>query len=140
MSAISKITTTEVLNTATLQWSMAVDLPQPMFCGSLLQVSDDRIYLLGAYGKGTSPIKSAYTCSLIALLQSCNLQSLMTPVWSPVPSEVWRSVTDIPAVDSSYVSIHGRLLAIGGSIVGGTRTANPSQLFTCMSLLPTHGR
>ena len=112
--AISKIATTEVLNTATLQWSTAVDLPQPMFCGSLLQVGDDCIFLLGAYGKGTIPIKSAYTCSLIALLQSCNLQSLMNPVWSPVPSEVWRSVTDIPTVDSSFVSLHGRLLAVGG--------------------------
>ena len=112
--AISKIATIEVLNTATLQWSTAVDLPQPMFCGSLLQVGDDCIYLLGAYGKGTIPIKSAYTCSLIALLQSCNLQSLTNPAWSPVPSEVWRSVTDTPTVDSSYVSLHGRLLAIGG--------------------------
>ena len=37
---IGRVAITEVLNTATLQWSTAVDLPQPMFCGSLLQVSD----------------------------------------------------------------------------------------------------
>jgi N-acetylneuraminic acid mutarotase len=114
---ISKIASTEVLNTATLQWSIAVDLPQPMFCGSLLQVSDDRIYVLGAYGKDTSPIKSVYTCSLNALLQSCNPQSFgihPAAARSLLPSEVWRSVTDIPAIDSSYVSLHGQLLAIGG--------------------------
>jgi hypothetical protein len=37
----------------------------------------------------------------------------MHPAKSLSPSEVWRSVTDIPAIDSSYVSLHGRLLAIG---------------------------
>ena len=116
---IGKVATTEVLNTATLQWSTAVDLPQPTFCGSLLQVSDDRVYMLGAYGKDNSPIKSVYTCSLNTLLQSCNPRSFgMHPARSLLPSEVWRSVTDIPAIDSSYVSLHGQLLAIGGKDSG----------------------
>ena len=113
---IGKAATTEVLNTATLQWSTAVYLSQPMFFGSLLQVGDDCIYLLGAYDKGNNPIKSVYTCSLNALLQSCNPQSFgMHPASSLSPSKVWRSVTDnIPAIDSSYICFHGRLLAIGG--------------------------
>ena len=111
----SKVATTEVLNTATLQWSTAVDLPQTTFCGSLLQVSDDCIYMLGAYDKCTHPIMSVYTCSLNTLLQSCNPQSFgMRPARSLQPSQVWRSVTDIPAIDSSCISLHGRLLAIGG--------------------------
>ena len=114
LPGIGTIATIEVLNTATLQWSTAVDLPQPMFCGSLLQVSEDCIYMLGAY-KGRSPIKSVYTCSLNTLLQSCNSQSFgMHPARSLSRPEVWRSVTDIPAIDSSYVSLHGRLLAISG--------------------------
>ena len=104
-SANGTVATIEVLNTATLQWSTAVDLPQPTFRGSLLQVSEDRIYMLGAY-KSRRPIKSVYTCSLNGLLQSSR---------SLLPSGVWRSVTDdIPAIDSSYVSLHGQLLAIGG--------------------------
>ena len=110
--AIGKVAITEVLNTATLQWSTAIDLPQPMFGGSLLQVSDDRIYMVGAYDRDNRPIKSVYTCSLNALLQLCNPQSF--GVHPATPSQVWRSVTDIPAMDSSYVSLHGRLLAIGG--------------------------
>jgi serine/threonine protein kinase len=113
---ISKVATSEVLNTTTLQWSTAVDLPRPMFCGSLLQVSDDRIYMLGAYDKGFRPIRSVYTCSLNAFLQSCNPQSFgMHPARSLLPSQVWKSATDIPAIGSSYVSLHGRLLAIGGT-------------------------
>ena len=119
LSGIGKVATTEVLNTATLQWSTAVDLPQPMLCGSLLQVSNDRIYMLGAYGKNFNPIKLVYTCSFNALLQSCNPQSFgMHPARSLLPSEVWRTVTDIPAIDSSYISLHGRLLAVGGNHSG----------------------
>ena len=34
-------------------------------------------------------------------------------------SKVWRSVTNIPAIDSSYVSLRGRLLAIGGKHSNG---------------------
>ena len=110
-----KVATTEVLNTATLQWSIAIDLPQPTFCGSLLQVNEDRVYMLGAYDKDNSPIKSVYTCSLNTLLQSCNPQSFgIHPARSLSPFQVWRSVTNIPAIDSSYVSLHGRLLAMGG--------------------------
>jgi hypothetical protein len=117
--AIGKVATTEVLNTATLQWSKLVDLPQPMFGGSLLQVSDDLIYLLGAYDKDLNPIKSVYTCSSVTLLRSCNPQSFgMRPARLLSYYEVWRSVTDVPAVDSSYVSLHGRLLAIGGTHPG----------------------
>ena len=111
------IATTEVLNTATLQWSTAVDLPQPSFCGSLLRINNDQVYILGAYGKDSHPIKSAYTCSLNALLQSCNPLSLKRRLARSLTlSQVnlWRAVTDIPAIDSAYVSLQGQLLAVGG--------------------------
>jgi serine/threonine protein kinase len=118
---IGKVATTELLNTATLQWSTAVDLPQPMLGGSLLQVNDDCMYVLGAYDKDVKPIKSVYTCSLNALLQSRIPQSFgMHPARSLSPSLVWRSVTDIPAIGSSYVSFRGRVLAIGGKHSGYT--------------------
>ena len=110
-----KIATIEILNTVTLQWSTAIDLPQPTLCGSLLQVNDDHIYMLGAYDKSAMCIKSVYTCSLNALLQSCNPPSFgLRLTCSPSPSELWKVVTDIPAKDSAYVSFHGQLLAIGG--------------------------
>ena len=67
-----KLATTEVLNTATLQWSTVVDLPQQMFGGSLLRIGSDSVYLLGAYDRDQHPVKSVYTCSLNALLQSYN--------------------------------------------------------------------
>ena len=110
-----KIATTEVLNTATLQWCIAEDLPLPTFGGSLIQVSNDHLYMVGAYDKDRHPIKSMYTCSLNALLESCSPQSLGARLAkSLLLSKLWRRVTNIPAIDSSYVSFHNQLLAIGG--------------------------
>ena len=111
----SDIATTEVLNTATLQWSTVFDLPQPTFNGSLIQIGSDTIYMLGGYDKDTHPIKSMYTCSLSALLKSCSPQSLGARLTRSLSlSKPWRRVTDIPAIGSAFVSLHGRLLAVGG--------------------------
>ena len=129
-----KVATTEVLNTATLQWSTAVDLPQPTFCGSLVQINSDTIFMLGAYDKNVIPIKSMYTCSLNALLQSCSPQSLgahFARLLSQSKVHVWRRVADIPAIGSAYVSLCGQLLAVGGKDSDGKLIAavyiyNPS--------------
>ena len=109
------IATTEVLNMATLQWSTAIDLPKPAFGGVFVKVSSDHIYMLGGYEKYGCPIESVYTCSLNTLLQSCNPPSFGTHLTSSLsPSEVWRRETDIPEIDSAYISLHDQLLAIGG--------------------------
>ena len=42
-----EIATTEILNTATHQWSTAIDLPLPIFGGSLVQISTDHIIHIG---------------------------------------------------------------------------------------------
>jgi riboflavin synthase len=109
-----KLATIEVLNTATLQWSTAVDLPQQMFGGSLLQVGNDTIYMLGAYDRDHNPIKSVHTCSLEALLLSCNSHAPGERLVSSSLPDVWTRMTNIPAIDSAYVYFQGQLLAIGG--------------------------
>jgi serine/threonine protein kinase len=112
---MGKLATIEVLNTATLQWSTAVDLPQQMFGGSLLQIGNDTLYMLGAYGRYPCPIPSMYSCSFSAFLQSCTPQSLGSdPTRSPSPSSIWRRGCGLPATDSAYMSLHDRLLAVGG--------------------------
>ena len=127
-----KVATTEVLNTATLQWSTVVDLPQPTFCGSLVQINSDTIFMLGVYDKDNRPIKSMYTCSLNALLQSCSPQSLGARLARSLSqSKVWRRVANIPAIGSAYVSLRGQLLAVGGKDSDGKHIAavyiyNPS--------------
>ena len=126
-----KLATTEVLNTVTHEWSTVVDLPQQMFGGSLLRIGD-AIYMMGAYDKYARAIQSMYFCSLNALFQSCNPQSVGAHhARSPSHSSVWRRVTDIPAIDSVYVSLNNHLLAIGGKGSGNqpdkaVRLYNPS--------------
>jgi serine/threonine protein kinase len=109
-----KLATIEVLNTATRQWSTAVDLPQQMFGGSLLQIGNDTLYMLGAYGRYPCPIPSMYSCSFSAFLQSCIPQSLGSNSTRSPSLEVWRRGCGLPATDSAYISLHGRLLAVGG--------------------------
>ena len=103
--------TTEVMDTETYQWSIASDLPQPMQYGSLLQISDNRLYMLGGIDGSMKPIESVYTCSLNALRQTCSRKRL---VRFSKGSDVWSRVTDIPVKHSTYVCAGGRLLAIGG--------------------------
>ena len=90
------VKTVEVMDTETFQWSTAADLPQPVarapgaICG-------DRIYILSL----KNDTKSMYTCSVSALLAS-------------QPTCIWNTVSAPPVMDTTCVSIHGRLLTLGG--------------------------
>ena len=97
-----KLKTVEVLNTKTLQWSTVADLPQPLSYAPAL-VCGDQIYILGG--------SSMYTCSLQALLQSC--KSFLASFRNR-GARVWKEVAAPPVTDTTCVSIHGRLLTIGG--------------------------
>ena len=92
--------TVEVMNTETLQWSIAADLPQPL-CEAPGMVSGDHIYILSLIGDS----KSMYTCPVSALIQYCS---------SRLTADVWNEVTTPPVTFSACVSILGRLLSIGG--------------------------
>ena len=100
------LTTVEIMNTDTRQWSTAADLPQTMVSASAT-VCGDRIYMCDG--------KSVITCSLPALLQSCRPKIFEAQPSTPSPQgPVWSTVTDLPVEQSTIVSINNRLLAIGG--------------------------
>ena len=110
------LSTVEVMNTENHQWSIAANLPQPMYLASAT-VCGDRIYMLGGAGKRCTNTKSVYTCSVSALLQSCVPSSLEAKLKRTSLSDkvsVWRQVADLPVTLSACESFHGRLLAIGG--------------------------
>ena len=65
----------EVMNTENHQWAIAADLPKPILHASSM-VCGDQIYMLGGTDKDCFYIKSVYTCSVSALLQSCAHPSL----------------------------------------------------------------
>ena len=96
----SETRTVEIMDTETLQWSTAADLPQRLTYASGA-VCDDHVYILSLSGGS----KSMYTCSVSALLQSCR---------SRPTAGVWNTVAAPPVTHTTCVSTHGQLLAIGG--------------------------
>ena len=101
----------EVLNTETLQWSTAAALSQPLQYAPA-SVCGDQIYILGE--------STIYTCSLHALLQSC--KSFLASFRNR-GAKVWKEVAAPPVTDTTCVSIHGRLLVIGGVDSDGKPTS-----------------
>jgi N-acetylneuraminic acid mutarotase len=96
------IQTVEVLNTETHQWSTAADLPQPLSYAPA-SVCGDQFYILGK--------SNMYSCSVITLIQSC--KSFLASFRSR-GARVWKEVAAPLVTETTCVSIHGRLLAIGG--------------------------
>ena len=77
------------------------------------------VYLLGGVDKDDRSTISVYSCSLTSLLSSTGssaslgvrLVSILTQSSERSP---WNRVADLPTKISTAVSLHGRLLAIGG--------------------------
>ena len=92
----------EVLNTETLQWSTAADLPQPVYQAPAA-VCGNHVYILGE--------ANMYTYTEPTLIESG--MSFLANVRNR-GARVWKEVAAPPVTDTTYVSIHGQLVAIGG--------------------------
>ena len=116
------LSTVEVMDTEILQWSTASSFPHTLSQASAT-LSGDKVYMLGGFYQNDKQSKSAFTCSLAALLQSCQPHSLgarlktLSLASAPIPSgpKVWHQLADTPVTLSSCTSLHGRLLAVGGN-------------------------
>ena len=111
------LSTVEVMDTKSLQWSTASSLPQPLIQASAT-LCRAQVYMLGGWVQNyTGPSKSVFTCSLAALLQSCQPQSLGTRLKTlslANTPKVWHQLADTPVTLSRCASLHGQLLAVGG--------------------------
>ena len=109
--------TVEVLNTETREWRTAADLPQPLTKSSMT-LCGDLVYLLGGGNKDKDGTTSVYSCSLTSLLFYTGSKSLGERLASTLTrsskSSPWDRVADLPVNLSTAVSLHDRLLAIGG--------------------------
>ena len=94
-----RLQTVEVMNTETLQWSTAADLPEPL-CEAPGTICSNRIYVLSRSGS-----KSMYTCFASDLFQSYSSGS---------KADLWSRVAGPPVIRTTCVSVCGRQLAIGG--------------------------
>ena len=111
-----KLSTVEVMDTETQQWSTAISLPHPLSQASAT-LCGDQVYMLGGFDQNEERSKSVFTCSLAALLQSCQPQSLgarLKTLSLARRTKVWHQLADTPVTLSTCASLHGRLLAVGG--------------------------
>ena len=110
------LSTVEVMDTEILQWSTTSSLPHPLSQASAT-LCGDQVYMLGGFDQNEERSKSVFTCSLAALLQSCQPQSLgaqlKTLLLASRP-KVWHQLADTPVTLSRCASLHGQLLAVGG--------------------------
>ena len=120
---INRLTTVEVMNTNTLQWSAASSLLHPLN-QAIATVCEDRVYLVGGCDQHGYSTNSVLTCSLSALLQSQAKGAKMETLSVAGNHIVWRTITDLPVKASSSVTLNGQLLAVGGYDSGGKDTNN----------------
>lgn len=97
--------TVEIMNTETLTWSTAADLPQELRVASST-VTGDHLYILGGVPGNWTGTHAVYTCSLSALLRSCG--------GSASSGYVWKRIADLPVTWATCVSLQNRVLAVGG--------------------------
>ena len=108
------LTTVELLDIDSLQWSIASELPHPL-CEASSTVCGDNLYLVGGFDEN-GPTKSVLACSLSALVQSANPATLggwLKKAFSQT-EQAWREVASLPVVHSTCASLNGQLIAVGG--------------------------
>ena len=93
--------TIEVMNTATKQWTTALsDLPQPLaYAYNEAVICGDHIYIL----------RRSYN-----VMYTCSIRSLVQPYLKEKVLGIWKEVAAPPVKHTSFVSVRGLLLAIGG--------------------------
>ena len=109
------LTTVEVMNTDTLQWSTACSLPCPL-SGASATICGDRIYLVGGQDSNGTSTNSVLTSSLTALLRSRT-------------NSAWNLIADLPVSQSTCVTLNEQLLAVGGVVQKDFEFIHTSQLF-----------
>ena len=112
----------EVMDTNTLCWSTAASLPHPWWQATAV-ICWDRMYMAGGFMEDLKRTNSVLTCVVSELLQSTatqrqSLEARPTASSGLQPStdshKVWQEAAPLSVHLSSLVTLHGRLLAVGG--------------------------
>ena len=110
---ITILSTVEVMDTDTLQWSTASSLPYPL-SDATATVCGDRVYLVGGSDQYWKSTMSAFTCCLSDLLHPQTIGAKMKTLLLAENQPVWHKITDLPVKASSSVTLNEQLLAVGG--------------------------
>ena len=107
-ASYTDLATVELFNTSTNQWLATSSLPTP--CGSLTSAIVDN------YGYLVTDSKQVFRVSLPDIVsQTVNQSTSKSPT-------LWCRLPDTPLSYSTAISLHGYLLAVGGSHDNCTRT------------------
>ena len=82
--------------------------------------------------EGSFYVKSAYTCSVSAILQSCvpsSLEAKLQRTSLEDKARIGRQVADLPVTQSTCKSFHGRLLAVGGWTESGEKATTAVYMY-----------
>ena len=110
----NRLSTVEVLDTDTRQWSIASSPTHP-FSRATISICGERLYMLGGDQTGRMT-RSVLSCSVPELLQSCQPQPLAGKLRTAPANQstIWRRVADAPHYWSSCATLCGQLVAVGG--------------------------
>ena len=103
------LSTVEILDMESLQWTPVCSLPHPMWWASIT-VGQEKIYLLGGLDQNGRTL-SVYVCLLSDLLQTQPLDAQLKKTANQLT--VWHQVANTPHYLSTAVCV-GEVLAIGG--------------------------
>ena len=111
----NELSTVEVLDTDTRQWSIASALTHP-FYDATISICGERLYMLGGFDQTSYWTRSVLSCSVPELLQSCQPQPLAGKLRTAPANQsaIWRHVADAPHYMSSCATLCGQLVAVGG--------------------------
>ena len=113
------LSTVEVMDIQSLppQWSIASSLPHPLIHATAT-CCEGQVYTLGGQDQNREQSKSVFTCSMTALLQSCQPQSLGAKLLARLKTlalpQVWHKLANTPYCRCTCTSLQGQLLAVGG--------------------------
>ena len=100
----------EVMDTATCQWMTAAHLLEPRITPSMTVVGGN-LYVVGGEANQGIETSSVYVCSIGALINSCSSKQ---PQTADSAFFTWNRISDLPVSMTTCVTLHGRLLAVGG--------------------------
>ena len=137
-----ELSTVEVMDTESLQWSTASSLPHSLYRASTT-ICGENLYVLWGLD---SQSKSVFTCSLSALIQSqpqslgARLKNSLSLAQQP---SVWQKVADIPVKRATCINLCGHILAVGGrdsdlELISAIHKYDPvKDSWTVISYMPT---
>ena len=112
-----RLSTVEVMDTESLQWTLVNPLPHPMW-GASIAVSQEKVYLLGGWDQNVDETLSVFTCSI---LQTQPLDAQLEKTANQLTP--WHQAADAPHYRSTAVCVGEVLLAIGGESAAGEETS-----------------